>query len=159
MYLHRGKIIKPENNNFQCGGFQRRTTDCTAHYIRENILDQIVLHNLKTVTELAREQPDEFYTMATQNGEAEAKKFYKTAECEKMQIEKRINELDNIIWCLYEDRVTGRITPERYDAMASGYEQEQAELRQELTPELLRVHTARQLSVKNIAKTVRRIFL
>ena len=71
--------------------------------------------------------------MATQNGEVEAKKFYKTAEREKIQIEKRIKELDNIIRCLYEDRVTGRITPERYDVMASGYEQEQSELRQELT--------------------------
>ena len=133
LYLHRGKTIKPENNNFQCGGFQRRTTDCTAHYIRENVLDQIVLHNLKTVTAFAREQPEEFYAMATQNGEAEAKKFYKTAEREKIQIEKRIKELDNIIRCLYEDRVCGRITPERYDVMAGGYEQEQAELRQELT--------------------------
>ena len=132
LYLHRGKTIKPENNNFQCGGFQRRTTDCTAHYIRENVLDQIVLHNLKTVTAFAREQPEEFYAMATQNGEAEAKKFYKTAEREKIQIERRIKELDNIIRCLYEDRVTGRITPERYDVMAGGYEQEQAELRQEL---------------------------
>ena len=44
--------------------------------------------------------------MATQNGEAEAKKFYQTAEREKVQIEKRIKELDNIIRCLYEDRVT-----------------------------------------------------
>ena len=70
--------------------------------------------------------------MATQNGEAEAKKFYKTAERQKIQIEKRIKELDNIIRCLYEDRVCGRITPERYDVMAGGYEQEQAELRQEL---------------------------
>lgn len=50
-----------------------------------------------------------------------------------MQIEKRINELDNIIRCLYEDRVCGRLTPERYDSIANGYEQEQAELRQELT--------------------------
>lgn len=132
LYLHRGKTIKPENNNFQCGGFQRRTTDCTAHYIRENVLDQIVLHNLKTVTAYAREQPEEFYAMAAQNGEAEAKKFYQTAEREKIQIERRIKELDNIIRCLYEDRVTGRITPERYDVMAGGYEQEQAELRQEL---------------------------
>ncbi len=133
LYLHRGKTIKPENNNFQCGGFQRRTSDCTAHYIRENVLDQIVLHNLKTVTAFAREQPEKFYAMATQNGEAEAKKFYKTAEREKIQIEKRIKELDNIIRCLYEDRVCGRITPERYDVMAGGYEQEQSELRQELT--------------------------
>lgn len=132
LYLHRGKTIKPENNAFQCGGFQRRTTDCTAHYIRENVLDQIVLHNLKTVTAFARDNPDEFYAMAAKNGEAEAKKFYKTAEREKVQIEKRINELDNIIRCLYEDRVCGRLTPERYDMMASGYEQEQAELRQKL---------------------------
>lgn len=87
---------------------------------------------LVTVTAFARDNPDEFYAMATQSGEAEAKKFYKTAECEKIQIEKRIKELDNIIRCLYEDRVTGRIPPERYDAMASGYEQEQAELRQKL---------------------------
>lgn len=132
LYLHRGKTIKPENNNFQCGGFQRRTTDCTAHYIRENVLDQIVLHNLKTVTAFAREQPEEFYAMATQNGEAEAKKFYKTAKREKAQIEKRIKELDNIIRCLYEDRVCGRLTPERYDVMAGGYEQEQMELKQNL---------------------------
>ncbi len=133
LYLHRGKTIKPENNNFQCGGFQRRTSDCTAHYIRENVLDQIILHNLKTVTAFAREQPEEFYAMAAQNGEAEAKKFYKTAEREKVQIEKRIKELDNIIRCLYEDRVCGRLTPERYDVMANGFEQEQAELQQELT--------------------------
>lgn len=132
LYLHRGKTIKPENNNFQCGGFQTRTKECTAHYIRESVLDQIVLQNLKTVTAFAREQPDEFYEMASRNGEGEAEKFYETAEREKVQLESRVRELDNIIRCLYEDRVCGRITPERYDVMAGGYEQEQAELRQEL---------------------------
>lgn len=132
LYLHRGKTVKPENNAFQCGGFQRRTTECTAHYIRESVLDTIVLNNLQTVTAFAREQPEEFYAMATRNGEAEADKFYKAAEREKIQIEKRIKELDNIIRCLYEDRVCGRLSPERYDVMASGYEQEQAELKQEL---------------------------
>ena len=70
--------------------------------------------------------------MATANGEAEAERFYATAERQKTQITVRISQLDNIIRCLYEDRVTGRITPERYDTMASGYELEQAELRQEL---------------------------
>ena len=132
LYLHRGKTIKPENNAFQCGGYQTRSTDCTAHYIRECALDQIVLHNLKMVTAFAREQPEEFYTMAAQNGEAEANRFYKTAEREKVQIESRIRELDNIIRCLYEDRVSGRITPERYDTMSSGYEQEQSELKVDL---------------------------
>ena len=85
------------------------------------------------MTSFAREHPEEFYVMATQNGESEAKKFCLAAEKEKTQTENRIKELDNIIRCLYEDRVTGRITPERYDTMSGGYEQEQTECRRKLT--------------------------
>ncbi len=70
--------------------------------------------------------------MATHNGEEEAEKFYRNAKLQKEQLEKRIQDLDNIIRCLYEDRVSGRITPERYDLMANGYEQEQAEKKREL---------------------------
>ena len=133
LYLHRGKTVKPENNNFQCGGFQRRTTDCTAHYIRESVLDTIVLHNLRTVTAFARDNPDEFYAIATQNGEEEAERFYRNAKIQKEQLEKRIQDLGNIIRCLYEDRVSGRITPERYDSMANGYEQELKKLAERIS--------------------------
>ena len=132
LYLHRAKTLDPSKNNFMCGGYQTRSTDCTSHYIRECVLDEIVLRNLRQVTEFARERAEEFYAMATANGEAEAERFYKAAEREKQQLEKRIKELDNIIRCLYEDRVCGRITPERYDTMASGYEQEQTALKEKL---------------------------
>ena len=132
LYLHRGKTIKPENNHFQCGGFQSRTTDCTAHYIRESVLEEIVLTDLRNMTALAREQPEEFYRMAMANGEEEARKFYDTATRQQNKLNARIKDLDNIIRCLYEDRVCGRITLERYDTMAGSYEQEQAELKLEL---------------------------
>ncbi len=132
LYLHRGTTIKPEMNAFQCSGYQKRTTDCTAHYIRENVLDRIILHSLRAMTEYAREKPEEFYAMATQNGETEAKKIQKDVQRIRAQTERRINELDHIIQCLYEDRVCRRITPERYDIMAHNYEQEQAELKQKL---------------------------
>ena len=55
-----------------------------------------------------------------------------STERQKTQLQARIKELDNIIRCLYEDRVTGRISPERYDTMAGGYETEQAQLKEEL---------------------------
>jgi len=134
LYLHRAFSIDPEKNFFQCGTYQTKgTTHCTAHYISESVVDEIVLTNLRQVTEFARSNPEEFYAMAAKNGEAEAKKFTVQAEKEKQRMESRIKELDNIIRCLYEDRVTGRISPERYDTMAIGYEQEQASLREELT--------------------------
>ena len=81
---------------------------------------------------LANNHSDEFYAMATEKGKAEAKKYYATAEKEKSQVTTRLHELDNIIRCLYEDRVVGRITPERYDFLASGYEEEQAQIRTKL---------------------------
>ena len=133
LYLHRAFSIDPEKNFFQCGGYQTKgKSHCTAHYINENVVDTIVLADLKRVTEYARSRTEEFYAMATENGEAEARKFYANAEKEKRRIDSRIKELDNVIRCLYEDRVTGRITPERYDTMAGGYEQEQASLREKL---------------------------
>ena len=70
--------------------------------------------------------------MAAKNGEAEAKKFTVQAEKENQRMKSRLKELDNIIRCLYEDRVTGRISLERYDTMSAGCEQEQASLREEL---------------------------
>lgn len=133
LYLHRSKSFAAEKNFFQCGGYQTKGGNhCTAHYIREQVLDKIILYKLRQMTAFARANPQEFYEMATKNGEAEAKQFYATAEKEKQRIESRVKELDNIIRCLYEDRVYGRISVERYDSMAVGYENEQAELKQEL---------------------------
>ncbi len=132
LYLHRAKTLNPTKNNFMCGGYQTRMTDCTAHYIRESVLEEIILRNLRDVTRFTRENTDEFYNKATEKGEIEIQKIYRQIEKEKQQLEKRINELDNIIRCLYEDRVCGRITLERYDSLASGYEQEQAILKDKL---------------------------
>ena len=129
MYLHRSKTMPTEKNYFQCGGYQRGKSRCTVHNIKEHVLDTIVLAQLKSMIALASSHSDEFYAMATEKGKAEAKKYYASAEKEKSQLTTRISELDNIIRCLYEDRVVGRITPERYDFLASSYEEEQAQIR------------------------------
>ena len=132
MYLHRSKTMPAEKNYFQCGGYQQGKSRCTVHNIKEQVLDTIVLAQLKSMIALASNHSDEFYAMATEKGKAEAKKYYATAEKEKSQLTTRLHELDNIIRCLYEDRVVGRITPERYDFLASGYEEEQAQIRSKL---------------------------
>ncbi len=127
-----GENDETRTENFMCGGYQSRKTDFTSHYIRESVLDKIVLENLKETTAYARENADEFYEMAARNGRAEARKYSESSEWERKQIETRIAQIDNTIRCLYEDRVVGRITPERYDRLAAGYESEQNKLREKL---------------------------
>ncbi len=132
LYLARAKTLAPEKNAYQCGGYRKRTTECTAHNIRERVLDQIVLDDLRRLTAFAREDPDKFYEAAMQKAKDETDKFYAIAKKQKVRLEERIKQIDGIIRCLYEDRVVGRIKPERYDELAGGYEQEQAELKLEL---------------------------
>ena len=127
------KGIKPEENYYQCGAYQRSGHLCTIHRIKANAIEKIVLGNLRKVTAFARSEPDKFYELATQKGKAEAAKIEREAVRQQNEIESRLKKLDSIIRCLYEDRVVGRITPERYDEMVVGYENELAELKQKLT--------------------------
>ncbi len=56
MYLHRGKTIKPSSNAFQCAGHQcYGKSHCTSHYIRESVINEIVLTLLRQMTAFARE--------------------------------------------------------------------------------------------------------
>lgn len=56
-------------------------------------------------------------------------RLYGASKSELKRIENRCAEIDEIIRKLYEDNVRGRITDERFDIMAKGYETERAELK------------------------------
>ena len=128
MYLRRGKI-----DNYSCSGHSKRATDCrSAHYIRASALESVVLTALRQVTSYARQHSDEFYKAAMQKGEEESSKFLRDTEKQQAELSARIKQLDNIIATLYEDRVIGRLTPERYDQLSAKYEEEQAEIKAKL---------------------------
>lgn len=95
-------------------------------------LEQIVLQQIRWVTELAREDPEVFYEKARAKKRDEDEKKLKAVKAEIIKARKRIEELDRIIQKLYEDNVSGRITDERYDKMAQSYETEQSALTKKL---------------------------
>ena len=133
MYLHRAKTMRPEENYYSCGFYQRKGKDrCSAHQINAMALEQIVLQQIRWVTELARENPEVFYEKARAKKRDEDDKKLKAVKAEIVKTRKRIDELDRIIQKLYEDNVSGRITDERYDKMAQSYEAEQSTLTKKL---------------------------
>ena len=83
LYLRQGRTIAPENNNYSCSGHSKRTTDCTAHYIRAVVLDEIVLTTLKEMTVFAREHSEEFVERFRASSNLEAKKRLKESEQQK----------------------------------------------------------------------------
>ena len=132
MALHRAHTMSADYNHFTCRTYKKDGDACTAHYIRECILDEIVLEDLRRVTAEAREHPQEFAEYLNSKQSAELQKEIRRLEKEKAAMQKRKAELDAIFKKLYEDSVLGRITAEQFQLLSASYTDEQAKLTEAL---------------------------
>jgi len=125
---HRAKSLTRAQENFVCGAYRKRTTSCTAHYIRTVILEKIVLANIRDVSAYAREYEDEFVRRVMEQDMARTKKELTAKRKELDKSKRRISELDGLFKRLYEDNVGGRLSDERFEKLSGEYEVEQKQL-------------------------------
>jgi DNA invertase Pin-like site-specific DNA recombinase len=133
LYLSCGEHLKPEEDNYVCSGFRKKKTDCdSSNYIRRVVLEQLVLEHLQKVTRYATEYESEFVLRLQEISESKLQKNLNIDKKTLIQTEKRIQELDQIIRFLYEDKTKGILTDERFVMLSQGYETEQRDLRSNL---------------------------
>lgn len=107
------------------GLINRKRGECSAHYIRSEVLETLVLENLRKVISHVRNYEADFVQQVTENKMAEQ---METLSVSKRQLEKqmrRIAEIDGIIKRLYEDNLSGKLSDSRFAKMNADYEQEQ----------------------------------
>ena len=141
------------NKYRNCRGVQK----CTAHYIRDYVLEELVLDNLRNVIAYARDYEQEFVQQITDNTLAEQTKAQAAAKRRLEKQTRRIAEIDAIIQRLYEDNISGKLTDERFEKMSAAYEQEQKKLEAD-TAELRKTVEAcesQTINVKSFLKLVR----
>ena len=148
LYHHRSATFTKEQESYICSIYKTRKR-CTAHYIRAVVLEQLVLQNLQRVVAYAQDDEDEFVRCVMENKMAMQREEQEQAKRKLDKQERRINELDSIIQRLYEDRVSGTLSAERFAKLSEGYEKEQAALRQS-TEELRAVVASAEVQTVNI---------
>lgn len=122
------------SNNNSC-----QKTCTTTHYIRLDFLQQVVLAEVRRLSQFARHYEDVFLTAVMQHSKDTAEATRRELERHLRSLGKRDRELDGIFAKLYEDNVSGKISDERFSKMSQNYETEQAEIAQrklELSEEL-----------------------
>lgn len=92
-----------------CGRYRSRTHDCTAHYIRTNILTAGILENLRHITNYAAAHEQQFMELLIAQAEAGDKRKNAATLKELNASEKCIAELSVIFKRLYEDKVPVRV--------------------------------------------------
>ena len=150
---------KREQAYFFCSSYRKNSEVCSAHYIREKVVEQIVLESMQRILlnvqalekEFARKQMD-CYT-------EDKKKQLAAKHRELSKAKKRIAEIDALIQKIYEDNASGKLSDERYATLSLSYEEEQKTLKAAV-PELqsfLETETDKTDSLQRFIQKVKQI--
>ena len=151
MYQQRYDNDRRKQDCYICGSYKKRTADCTAHFIRTDLLKAGVTANLKAITSYASKHEAKFVKQLLAQNEDGGKKRTAARKRELDAAEKRMAELKAIFKRLYEDSVSGRITDERFEEMSADYEQEQTALKERIAQLEAEIDKAQVASV-NVEK-------
>ena len=156
--FHRRANDPDTKHNFVCSNYRSDTHNCSMHYIRNVVVEQLVLENLREVVSYVKAYEDEFVQMVM---DADIKQKSKELAKKKRVLsdkEKRYTQLDGLFQRIYEDNVSGKLSDERFVKLSQGYEAEQKDLQSEI--EALRMELSQEeqqsVNVKAFLSTVKK---
>lgn len=104
---------------------------CSTHYIRESVLERLVLHHIQMVTDHILHHKDYFVSVMGQQMRLESTEKIQISRKKLERSQKRITELKRLFIRIYEDNAAGRLSDDRFDMMSQSYEAEQKQLEEE----------------------------
>ena len=130
MYLCRCTTMK-QKEYFNCSSYRKKKkATCTSHQITVEAVEHFVLNNLQRVLAFAKDYEQVFLEIVRNENEKELRKKLQSQTRELEEADKRIQALDHIIQNLYEDKICGNLTDERFVKISQSFEQEQSKLKE-----------------------------
>ncbi len=127
-----GSRCDGKQDHYVCANYKSNRGSCSAHYIREEVLQELVLERIRAVNEYIRRDLEGFEEEWLQCRRNDHEKSIQEDRKRLEQSKKRLTDLDVIISRLYEDSVLGNLSVERYKKMSADYEAEQKQLKLEI---------------------------
>ena len=130
-----------------CANYNFGRGTCKIHYIRNVVLEEIVLEAVSSLADYVRRyEPVFLYFLAMQNN-AEHQMNLKVLRQSIDKGEQRIRQIDKAIEELFEANICGKITDERFIKMTASYEKEQKNLTASVENWKLELENAQQQKV------------
>lgn len=141
------KSLKPNQEFYRCANYNSGRGTCKIHYIRNVVLEKIVLEAVSSLADYVRcYEPVFLYFLAMQNN-AEHQINLKVLRQSIDKSEQRIRQIDMAIEELVEANICGKIADERFIKMTASYEKEQKNLTASVENWKLELENAQQQEV------------
>ncbi len=128
LYQVRGRGWEHSKEYFVCATYRKQKGKCSSHQIRNVVIEQLLLDDIRRATSYAREHEDEFVRLVTQKSKQETERNLRESKKELEVAKARVTKLDGIIQRLYEDNIEGKVSDERFAKLTATYEAEQRQL-------------------------------
>ena len=129
MYQCRATNFAENQKYFICSTYRKGKDLCTTHSIKNVVLHEIVLRNLREAIAYVSEHEAEFAQEAAESDMRDRDAEFVRKRETLAKADTRIAELDRIISRLYEDNVIGKLSDERFIKMSHDFELEQSNLK------------------------------
>lgn len=133
LYFCTAKHFNPKQDHFVCSNYKSNTGTCSAHFIRDEVLYQMVLKHLQNVLIFAKQFENIFVRRISEKSIDERKSGLAEMKRIIQNHNSRIEELDRLFKRIYEDNVSSKISDERFAKRSREYEIEQNNLQSEVT--------------------------
>ena len=114
---------------FTCANYRSNLGTCSAHYIRNVTLYNMVFKHIKKMLVYVQQFEETFVRDQMERLDRAMEISISKAQVDVVTLRRRNEDLNTLFKRLYEDMVAGRITAERFDLLAAEYELEQKELK------------------------------
>lgn len=125
LYQVRSRSLKPSHEYFVCSSYRKAQHRCTAHSIRNVVVEKILLDEIQRIVSYTRNHEKEFVEAVMNKSKAELAKTLREAEKELDKVQSRLKKIDVIFKKLYEDNTDGKLSDEQFSKMIASYEAEQ----------------------------------
>lgn len=138
------KSLKRNQEFWRCSNYKDGRGTCQIHYIRDVVLERIVLEAINSLAEFVKCHESIFLYMLAKKTNAMRQKEHKRLEQAVEQGTKRIVEIDRLIEKVFEQNASGILSDERFSKMLQSYEKEQKALTQEVADSRQTLEEAKQ---------------
>ena len=130
---NKAKTIARYEGSYSCSTYRKGVQyqegkSCTCHFIREAVLERLVLEELRDLLAFISRHEKQFVRLVMDKSKQEQTRDASANRRAAAKHRRRISVIDTLIERLYVDNASGKVPDERYLKMSAKFEAEQAAL-------------------------------
>ena len=157
MHFAAAKSMTRKQEHFRCSQYKSGRGECTMHYIRDIVLERLVLEAISDLSDFVRcYEPVFLYLLAKKNNTMRQKEYRQLQQAVEDGT-RRITEIDRLIEKVFEQNAGGILSDERFAKMLQNYETEQKTLTQAVAKNQQTLQNAEQqvMDLRLVLRTLR----